>query len=127
MQNLLIIGLGGFAGAILRYSVAGFIQDWSRSVSFPYGTITVNLLGCFLIGALSQLVVSRGAISPEYRSLIFLGFLGSFTTFSTFGNETLNLLLDGEHLLSFFNVLIHICFGLASVWLGRVIVSALWS
>ena len=127
MQNLLIIGLGGFVGAILRYSVAGFIQDWSRSVSFPYGTITVNLLGCFLIGALSQLVVSRGAISPEYRSLIFLGFLGSFTTFSTFGNETLNLLLDGEHLLSFTNVLIHIIFGLASVWLGRVIVSALWS
>ena len=127
MQNLLIIGLGGFVGAILRYSVAGFIQDWSRSVSFPYGTITVNLLGCFLIGALTQLVVSRGAISPEYRSLIFLGFLGSFTTFSTFGNETLNLLLDGEHLLSFTNVLIHIILGLASVWLGRVIVSALWS
>ena len=73
MQNLLLIGLGGFMGALLRYGVSGFIQSWSKSINFPYGTLVVNLLGCLLIGMLSQVAEVRGVISPEARSFIFSG------------------------------------------------------
>lgn len=127
MGNLSLIGIGGFLGSIVRYSLGGLVQEWSRSISFPYGTITVNLLGCFFIGLLSQLAESRGILSPEARSFLFLGFLGSFTTFSTFGNETVNLFLKGQGLLSLVNIGLHIFFGLGFVWIGRVFSSILWS
>jgi fluoride exporter len=126
MQNLLLIGLGGFTGALLRYSVRGFIQSWSKSLSFPYGTLVVNLLGCLLIGALSQVAEVRGVISPEARSFIFIGLLGAFTTFSTFGNDTVSLFRDGKDLLSFVNIGLHLVLGLSAVWLGQSLVSHPW-
>ena len=88
-QNLLLVGLGGFMGALLRYSITGFFQGWSKSVHFPYGTLVVNLLGCLLLGFLSQIAETRGIISAEARSFLFVGLLGAFTTFSTFGNDLL--------------------------------------
>lgn len=127
MGNLALIGLGGFAGSIVRYGLGGLVQEWSRSISFPYGTITVNIVGCFFIGLLSQLAESRGILSPEARSFLFLGFLGSFTTFSTFGNETVNLFLRGQGLLSLANIGLHIFLGLGFVWIGHVLASILWS
>jgi len=126
MQNLLLIGLGGFMGALLRYSVSGLIQNLSKSMSFPYGTLFVNLLGCLLIGALSQVAEIRGVISPEARSFIFIGLLGAFTTFSTFGNDTLNLFRDGDNLLSYINIGLHLVLGLSAVWLGQSLVSQSW-
>lgn len=126
MENIFMIGMGGFAGAILRYGMSGFVQDLSKSVSFPYGTLAVNLLGCFMIGFLTQLAESRGFIDQKARSFLLLGLLGSFTTFSTFGNESINLLLDGESLLSLANIGIHVFLGLGCVWLGRVLASVLW-
>ncbi len=126
MYKVFVIGLGGFVGAILRYSISGLVQNWSRSVSFPYGTLAVNLLGCFLIGSLSQLVESYGIFSPETRSFIFIGLLGALTTYSTFGNESVNLLREGENLLSFANVGLHLLLGFGAVWLGRTIVLSLW-
>lgn len=126
MENIVFIGFGGFTGAVLRYGMSGFVQKMSKSVSFPYGTLAVNLLGCFVIGFLSQLAESSGTIYPKARSFLLLGLLGSFTTFSTFGNESVNLLLDGEGLLSLANIGLHIFLGLGCVWLGRVLASALW-
>ena len=126
MQNLLLIGLGGFMGALLRYSVSGLIQNLSKSLSFPYGTLFVNLLGCLLIGALSQVAEIRGVISPEARSFIFIGLLGAFTTFSTFGNDTVSLFRDGKDLLSFVNIGLHLVLGLSAVWLGQSLVSQPW-
>ena len=126
MYKVLVIGLGGFMGAILRYSISGIVQNWSKSVSFPYGTLAVNLLGCLLIGFLSQLVESYGIFSPETRSFIFIGLLGALTTFSTFGNESVNLLREGENLLSFANVGLHLVLGFGAVWVGRTIVLSLW-
>jgi fluoride exporter len=126
MHNLLLIGLGGFTGALLRYSLTGFIQSWSKSLSFPYGTLVVNLLGCLLIGALSQVAEVRGVISPEARSFIFIGLLGAFTTFSTFGNDTVSLFRDGKDLLSFVNIGLHLVLGLSAVWLGQSLVSQPW-
>lgn len=126
MQNLLLIGMGGFMGALLRYGVSGFIQNWSKSVNFPYGTLIVNLLGCLLIGALSQVAETKGVISSEARSFIFIGLLGAFTTFSTFGNDTVNLFREGENLLSYLNIGLHLILGLSAVWLGQTLVSQPW-
>jgi CrcB protein len=126
MQNLLLIGIGGFMGAILRYGVSGIIQNWSKSIQFPYGTLMVNLLGCLLIGALSQVAEARGVISSEARSFIFIGLLGAFTTFSAFGNDTVSLFREGENLLSFINIGLHLVLGLSAVWLGQTLVTQPW-
>jgi len=126
MQNLLLIGLGGFMGALLRYGVSGLVQSWSKSINFPYGTLAVNLLGCLLIGMLSQVAEVRGVISPETRSFIFIGLLGAFTTFSTFGNDTVSLFRDGENFLSYINIGLHLVLGLSAVWIGQSLISQPW-
>ena len=84
MGKLLLAGLGGFIGSALRYAVGGYVQYRSRSIYFPYGTLAVNLIGCFVIGFLSQLSETRGVFTAEARTLIFIGILGGFTTFSAF-------------------------------------------
>jgi len=111
--------MGGFIGAILRYLLSGTVQKWSGSGSFPYGTLVVNLLGCLLIGLLSQVLESRNILSSEIRSFVFIGTLGAFTTFSTLGNETMNLLRNGETALSLLNIGTHLVIGLTAVWLGH--------
>jgi CrcB protein len=126
MLKLLLIGLGGFAGALLRYSVSGLAQNWSNSIAFPFGTLAVNILGCFLIGGLSQAAESQGVFSPETRSFVFIGLLGAFTTYSTFGNESVNLMLDGNSQLSMVNVGLHLGLGLGAVWLGRFVGLLIW-
>ena len=125
-MKLLWVGLGGFAGAILRYLVSGWAQNASGSAGFPYGTLAVNVLGCLAIGVLSWLADTRGLLSAESRLLIMVGVLGAFTTFSTFGNETLNLLRDGEVLAASLNVTANVVLCLAAVWAGRAGALALW-
>ena len=124
--KLLLAGLGGFIGSALRYAVAGYVQYRSRSIYFPYGTLAVNLIGCFVIGFLSQLSETRGIFTAEARTLIFIGVLGGFTTFSAFGNETLNLWRDGENALAIANVAAHIVLCLGAVWLSRVLAYEIW-
>ncbi len=126
MINIVFIGMGGFIGAILRYLLSGWVQTWTRSATFPVGTLAVNLLGCLLIGLLSQLVELRNFFNPETRLFLFIGVLGAFTTFSTFGNETLLLMRDGERMLSLINIGAHIFLGLMAVWLGQVCAQWLW-
>lgn len=122
MFKLILIGLGGFTGALLRYGLSGLIQALSRSLAFPYGTLTTNLVGCLLIGGFSQLADSNDMFTTETRAFVFIGLLGAFTTFSTFGNETYNLFRDGQSLLSLANVGLHLILGLGAIWLGREIV-----
>lgn len=126
MYKLFLIGLGGFTGALLRYGLSGLVQNWSKSISFPYGTLATNLLGCLLIGSLSQLAETYGVFSTETRAFVFVGLLGAFTTFSTFGNETFNLLREGETFLSFANMGLHLILGLGAIWLGRIMIVSLW-
>lgn len=126
MYNLLMVGLGGFMGALLRYSISGLFQGWTKSVHFPSGTLAVNLLGCLLLGFLSQVAETRGIISTEARSFLFVGLLGAFTTFSTFGNDTVNLFQDGKDFLSLLNVGLHLVLGLTAVWLGKSLVAFPW-
>lgn len=126
MAKFFIIGLGGGLGAVLRYILGGLVQSWSKSVSFPYGTLFVNLFGCLLIGLLSGLAESHSAFTPEVRLFVFIGLLGGFTTFSTFGNETFNLLQDRETLLGLFNLGAHIFLGVTMVWAGRILSELIW-
>ncbi|HEU4365132.1 MAG TPA: fluoride efflux transporter CrcB [Candidatus Krumholzibacteria bacterium] len=125
-MKFLWIGIGGFIGSVLRYLVAGWAQESSRSVSFPYGTLVVNIAGCLLIGALSYLADARGLLQAEVRLFLFVGVLGGFTTFSTFGLETLNLLRDGELLVAILNVSANVVLCLAAVWAGRAGAIAIW-
>src|SRR5574340_781897 len=116
---LLFVGFGGFAGAILRYVLSGYVQQAARSAAFPYGTLVVNVVGCVVIGLLSQLAESRGLLVADTRALLLPGFLGGFTTFSTFGNETMNLFRDGEMPIALANTAANVLLGLGAVWAGR--------
>jgi CrcB protein len=126
VDNILLIGFGGFLGSLLRYVFSGYVQRILQSAEFPYGTIAVNIAGCLMIGFLSQLVESRGAFASEIRAFLFIGFLGGFTTFSTFGNETMNLFRDRENMLALANVVVQVLCGLGAVWLGRTLAYLIW-
>jgi len=126
LWKLCIIGGGGFVGAVLRYLVSGWVQYRSGSIVFPFGTMSVNLLGCLLIGLLTFLVENRSMFSPEVRSFVLIGLLGAFTTFSTFGNETLTLIRDSRLDLAVLNVGVQVVAGVSMVWLGRVLAALIW-
>jgi len=124
--KVLLIGMGGFIGAILRYAVGGAIQGLSKSALFPIGTLGVNVMGCLVIGLLSYLVEFRSMFSVEVRVFLMIGLLGSFTTYSTFGNETFELMRESGYLPALINMGAHLVLGLLAVWLGRVIGFAVW-
>lgn len=126
LLRLGIIGAGGFIGAILRYLISGWVQERSGSILFPYGTMSVNLIGCFVIGFLTLLVETRAMLTVEMRSLLLIGLLGSFTTFSTFGNETLILIREGRMDLAALNASVQVFVGVAMVWGGRAAASIIW-
>jgi fluoride exporter len=124
--KILLAGTGGFIGSALRYLIAGWVQQTTRSATFPFGTLAVNLIGCLAIGALSYLAETRGLFTAETRTLVFIGVLGGFTTFSAFGNETMNLWRDGESALALANVTAHLVLCLGAVWLSRVVAFEIW-
>ena len=117
MVSYFIIGIGGFLGAVARYALSTAIQRIS-TLPLPLGTLTVNLLGCFEIGCLSRVFTSRPSAAPEYRLFLVIGFFGSFTTFSTFGKETLDLLNDGKYGLAVINASVSVIAGIGSVAFG---------
>ncbi len=118
MKQLLAVALGGGIGAVLRYSVGEWIHRISGPL-FPWGTLTVNLAGCFLIGIIWELS-NTTLLSPQFRLFVMTGLLGAFTTFSTFSLETLNLIRDGEIRLAVANQVISVAFGLVLVLAGFV-------
>ncbi len=126
MYNLFLIGVGGFIGTILRYILSGLIQGVMKDASFPYGTLFVNLIGCFAVGFLSYLSENYGLLPGAQRPFVFIGILGGFTTFSTFMNESMHLAMDKEALMTFLNILLHIVLGMMALWLGRLIAYKSW-
>jgi CrcB protein len=126
LRTLILIGTGGFIGSILRYLVSGYAQALSKSIQFPFGTLVVNLVGCALVGFLAELADQRGVITGETRAFLIVGLLGGFTTFSAFGNETMNLLRDGELWLACGNIVGHTVLGLIAVWFGYSTAYLLW-
>ncbi len=124
MTNIVIIGIGGFLGAIARYGVAIWIgQRWGRS--FPLGTFVINVTGSFLIGLLMSLMTERIIENPQWRLLLVVGFLGAYTTFSTFEYETGALLQDGEWLYAGLNVIGSVIVGFIALKLGEVIAKSI--
>ncbi|MBK7188446.1 MAG: fluoride efflux transporter CrcB [bacterium] len=116
--NLALVGGGGALGAMARYGLGGLVHRNAALAGFPFGTLAVNLLGCLLIGLGAGLADARQAFTPEARLFVFVGLLGGFTTFSSFGYETIALLRDHELLRAGLNVGINVFAGLALVWLG---------
>ncbi len=116
--DLIYVGLGGLIGSIGRYLASGAVHQIFPGTFFPLGTAIVNIIGCFLIGILTGLAELRNLLSPEMRMFLLIGLLGGFTTFSTFGHETIALMRDGQFLHAVGNVLIQVIIGLSGVWLG---------
>jgi CrcB protein len=126
MHKIILVGLGGFIGAVLRYLMSGIVQSLTQSISFPYGTLAVNITGCFFIGMFSSLIESQAGMTAEIRLLLMVGILGSFTTYSTFSNETIYLLQDKRLFFAFINITMHIILGLSAVILGRFAIFTIW-
>jgi CrcB protein len=126
MVTLLWVGAGGFVGSVLRYLVSGWVQRSMGGVGFPWGTLVVNVVGCFVIGGLSYLADSRGFFQSDTRLFLFVGVIGGFTTFSAFGNETMNLLRVGQVLGALANIAMNVVLCLAAVWLGRLGAYSVW-
>ncbi len=121
LSNLLLIGAGGALGSIFRYLVGNFVQRFVPESGFPYGTLAVNVIGCLTIGILGGLNESRAFISVDLRHFLFVGVLGGFTTFSTFGYESVGLLRAGHTGTAFFHLCLHVFLGLGSAWVGFIL------
>ena len=113
-----LVGLGGSVGAVLRFALSGLVHRLLPSVTLPIGTLCVNVAGCLVIGFLGGLVETRQVFGPQSRMFLFIGVLGSFTTFSTFAYETLDLTQQADFLRASGNVLIQVVLCLACAWLG---------
>ena len=119
LTKFLIIGLGGFIGANARYVVGGWVQS-RMGASFPYGTFVINVTGCFILGIFATLAL-RFAWNDYWRLLIAIGFVGAYTTFSTFEYETLGLLAEGgQYLSAAINIIGSVTIGLFAAYLGVV-------
>ncbi|MSP78872.1 MAG: fluoride efflux transporter CrcB [Dehalococcoidia bacterium] len=124
MLVIIFIAIGGALGSVSRYLVGGWAYNLTGNPTFPIGTLAVNLIGCFLIGLLSGLGEANKFLTPQMRALLIVGFLGGFTTFSSFGNETLVLLRNGQMLSALLNVGVQVVVGLLAVAGGYVIARA---
>ena len=118
MLIVLLVGVGGFAGAIMRYLVGGWVSGLLGNPAFPYGTMTVNVLGCALIGLLAGVADTSQVLNAEVRALLLIGLLGGFTTFSAFGYQTIILVRDGELVAGLANVGLQVFLGLLATWIA---------
>ena len=119
MRDLLFVFLGGGAGSILRYMVS----RWLNTSFFPWGTLAVNIIGCFLV-SLFGTWIARQSLPTDLRLLMVVGLCGGFTTFSTFGNETMTMLRNGHLLLSFLYIFLSVAAGIAAAYIGAKLLEA---
>lgn len=119
MNNLFAIAIGGALGAVMRYLTSTSVHQLFGT-DFPYGTLTVNVVGSLLMGFISILLLERLMLAEFWRPIIIIGFLGAFTTFSTFSMETFNLIQVGEMAKAFLNMFINVSFCLGATWIGVI-------
>ncbi len=117
MNQIIIIGIGGAFGSILRFITSKSVQTWIGS-GFPFGILTVNFLGSFAIGLLATLFIDRSSLDPIWRAGILIGFLGGFTTFSSFSLDTINLLRNGAVMQAMLYIFSSVLLCLLAAWLG---------
>lgn len=124
MLKLAYLAIGGTIGTLARYFLSGIIYRFTGA-DFPYGTLVVNLTGCFLVGLFAALSDEKLVLGPDMRVMLMAGFCGAFTTFSTFMLETGNLVKDAEWLRAFGNVFLSLFAGFflfrLGMWLGKLI------
>jgi CrcB protein len=118
------IAMGGALGAIMRFGVSSGIYAWLGR-SFPYGTLSVNVIGSFLMGLFFILFTERLVLGSEVRAFILIGLLGAFTTFSTFSLETLMLLQEGLLIKAGLNILVSVVLCLCATWGGIIVARSL--
>ncbi len=118
-MRYLIVGLGGFLGAVARFWIGGLVYD-RTGTRFPYGTFVVNCSGCFLIGLTMAILTERTHLSPNWRYFIPIGFIGGYTTFSSFEYETLMAMRDGALMIGFLNLGLSVALGFICVWVGMM-------
>ena len=126
MTNILILGLGGFFGAVSRYMLSSYVQNLFKQTGFPYGTFAVNILGCFALGLLTHLAGTKGLLDANTRLFLMVGFVGAFTTFSTFSVESAALFQNGQGIAGWLNILGSNLLGIAFVFIGQGIAAQIW-
>jgi CrcB protein len=114
-----VVGMGGFLGAVARFWLGVYIGNRMGS-RFPYGTFVINISGSFLIGLVLTVLAERSTLSPNWRYLIPIGFIGAYTTFSTFEFETLRTMQDGQIAMGLLNIFGSVLAGFIAVWLGVI-------
>lgn len=119
--NYLIVFIGAGLGGLCRYLMSPAIQRAAGDSIFPFGTMSVNMLGCVFIGLLGALAEAKGLLHGETRLLLFVGVLGGFTTFSSFGFETFQLMREGAISYAVLNAILQVVLGIVCVWIGWVI------
>lgn len=117
MQKTILIALAGLIGTLLRYWLSGYVAR-QYGETFPWGTMAVNLIGCLAAGVVFYATEERFLINPTLRTVILIGLLGGFTTFSSYGLQTFTLLRDGEFVLASLNIVASNVLGLFMVWAG---------
>ena len=122
MKQLVLVGLGGAVGAILRWKLSGLVLHHTVAWKFPLGTFLVNTVGCVVAGVLAGLVMKLDHFSPDTRLFLFTGLLGGFTTFSAFGVETVYLLRRADYAVAFAYVVVSVVGGIAGLWLAMSVV-----
>jgi CrcB protein len=124
LLKYLLVGIGGCLGSILRFWLGSYIGG-KMGARFPYGTLVINITGSFLIGLIFALLTVRTNWSPNWRYLIPIGFIGGYTTFSSFEYETLRMIQDGQIGLGLLYVATSVVIGFVAVWGGMVAGSAI--
>ena len=124
MQAVLLVALGGAVGSVLRYETGALVLRQVGVAQFPWGTFTVNVLGCAIAGTLAGLAERHAFLTAEMRLLLFTGFLGGFTTFSAFANETVAVWRSGAGAVAAVNVAVSVFVCIAAVVVGRGLVAA---
>lgn len=126
MSNILILGLGGFFGAVSRHMLSSFVQNMFKPTGFPYGTLAVNILGCFVLGLLTHLAGTKGLLDANTRLFLMVGFVGAFTTFSTFSVESAALFQNGQSFAGWLNILGSNLLGIVFVFVGQALAAQVW-
>ncbi len=119
MNKYLIVALGGGIGSVLRFWAGGYVSS-RLGTRFPYGTFVINITASFLIGFIMTVLAERAHWDPSWRYLLVAGFLGGYSTFSTFEYETFQVFRDGEFLIAAMNIALSVGVGFVAVWIGAI-------